>query len=82
MRRAAYQSPNRPMRFLHNKPDSKVQGSARPAHSWAADFGPGLVTTASDNDPSGLATYTLAGAWYGFDMLWVCVLTYPSTVAL
>jgi Mn2+/Fe2+ NRAMP family transporter len=59
-----------------------VQGSARPAHSWAAEFGPGLVTTASDNDPSGLATYTLSGAWYGFDMLWVCVLTYPSTVAL
>jgi Mn2+/Fe2+ NRAMP family transporter len=44
--------------------------------------GPGLVTAASDNDPSGLATYTLAGAWYGFDLLWVCVLTYPSTVAL
>jgi Mn2+/Fe2+ NRAMP family transporter len=44
--------------------------------------GPGLVTAASDNDPSGIATYTLAGAWYGFDLLWVCVLTYPSTVAL
>jgi Mn2+/Fe2+ NRAMP family transporter len=70
------------MRFRHNKPDGSLKGSARPAHSWAADVGPGLVTTASDNDPSGLATYTLAGAWYGFDLLWVCVLTYPSTVAL
>ncbi|WP_235024938.1 divalent metal cation transporter [Caballeronia arvi] len=59
-----------------------MRGSTRAARSWAADVGPGLVTTASDNDPSGLATYSLAGAWYGFDMLWVCVLTYPLTVAL
>jgi Mn2+/Fe2+ NRAMP family transporter len=70
------------MRFRHTKPDGSLRSSARLAHSWAADVGPGLVTTASDNDPSGLATYTLAGAWYGFDLLWVCVLTYPSTVAL
>jgi Mn2+/Fe2+ NRAMP family transporter len=68
----------------HNKPttDSDIRGSARRAHSWSAHVGPGLVTIASDNDPSGIATYTLAGAWYGFDQLWVCVLSYPSTVAL
>jgi len=72
------------MRFRQKKTalDGRMSGAARPAHSWAADVGPGLVTIASDNDPSGLATYTLAGAWYGFDLLWVCVLTYPSTVAL
>ena len=72
------------MRILRNKriSDGSPQGAARPAHSWAADVGPGLVTIASDNDPSGIATYTLAGAWYGFDLLWVCVLSYPSTVAL
>lgn len=63
-------------------PDRRNTGRSRVAHSWAADVGPGLVTAASDNDPSGIATYTLAGAWYGFDLLWVCVLTYPSTVAL
>ncbi|SAK88602.1 natural resistance-associated macrophage protein [Caballeronia calidae] len=72
------------MLFRHNKPatDSDLRGRARPAHSWAARVGPGLVTIASDNDPSGIATYTLAGAWYGFDQLWICVLSYPSTVAL
>ncbi|SAK61928.1 natural resistance-associated macrophage protein [Caballeronia ptereochthonis] len=59
-----------------------MRASARPAHSWATNVGPGLVTIASDNDPSGITTYTLAGAWYGFDQLWVCVLSYPSTVAL
>ena len=71
------------MRFRQKKTalDVRMSGAARPAHSWAADVGPGLVTIASDNDPGGLATYTLAGAWYGFDLLWVCVLSYPSTVA-
>ncbi|MFM0323188.1 NRAMP family divalent metal transporter [Caballeronia glebae] len=72
------------MGFRQEKPagEGRMRGAAKPAHSWAADVGPGLVTIASDNDPSGLATYTLAGAWYGFDLLGVCVLTYPSTVAL
>lgn len=56
--------------------------SERPAHGWAADVGPGLATVAADNDPSGILTYSLAGARYGFDLLWVCVLSYPSMVAL
>lgn len=77
-------SPSLGMRFRRNKQtnESSTPGAARRAHSWAANIGPGLVTVASDNDPSGIATYTLAGAWYGFDQLWVCVLSYPSTVAL
>ncbi|MDR5857779.1 divalent metal cation transporter [Caballeronia sp. LZ062] len=72
------------MFFPHNKSAAKsdTHASGRRAHSWAAHVGPGLTTIASDNDPSGIATYTLAGAWYGFDQLWVCVLSYPSTVAL
>jgi hypothetical protein len=45
-----------------------------PAHSWAAHVGPGLVSTATDNDPSGVVTYSLAGAQFGYDMLWTCAL--------
>ncbi|MEM5382783.1 divalent metal cation transporter [Paraburkholderia phymatum] len=52
-----------------------------PARSWAADLGPGLASMASDNDPSGIATYSLAGAQFGYEMLWLCVLSYPSMVA-
>ncbi|MGG1947337.1 hypothetical protein AB1286_21545 [Trinickia sp. NRRL B-1857] len=33
-----------------------------PSHSWAAGTGPGLASTAADNDPGGIATYSLAGA--------------------
>ena len=77
---------------MHSPPDRRTahrpaQGSthaalARLAHGWAADPGPGLTSLGSDNDPSGIATYSLAGAWYGYDMLWTCVLSYPSMVAL
>jgi NRAMP (natural resistance-associated macrophage protein)-like metal ion transporter len=40
-------------------------------------IGPGLVTGASDDDPSGIATYSQAGAQYGFGFLWVALVTLP-----
>jgi Mn2+/Fe2+ NRAMP family transporter len=41
------------------------------------NLGPGIVTGASDDDPSGIATYSQVGAQFGFAMLWTMVLTYP-----
>lgn len=41
------------------------------------DFGPGLITGAADDDPSGIATYAQAGAQGGMHLLWTLVLTYP-----
>jgi Mn2+/Fe2+ NRAMP family transporter len=40
-------------------------------------LGPGLVTGASDDDPSGIATYAQTGARYGLGMLWAALLTFP-----
>ena len=40
-------------------------------------LGPGLITGAADDDPSGIATYSQAGAQFGLSMLWTMVLTYP-----
>ena len=40
-------------------------------------LGPGLVTGAADDDPSGIATYSQAGAQFGLQMLWTMVFTYP-----
>src|SRR6266581_4707477 len=40
-------------------------------------LGPGLVTGASDDDPSGIATYSQVGAQFGFALLWTMLLTYP-----
>src|ERR1700750_117798 len=40
-------------------------------------LGPGLVTGASDDDPSGIATYSQVGAQFGFSMLWTALITFP-----
>lgn len=45
-------------------------------------FGPGLITGASDDDPSGIATYSQAGAVFGLNTLWTAVLTFPIMAAL
>ncbi|MDX3927800.1 MAG: Nramp family divalent metal transporter [Shinella sp.] len=45
-------------------------------------LGPGLVTGAADDDPSGIATYSQAGAQFGFNMLWTMLLTYPLMTAI
>lgn len=52
------------------------------AHSWAADIGPRVISTVADNDPSGIVTYSVAGAQFGYDLLWTCVPSYPLIVAL
>lgn len=50
---------------------------AKTGASFWARLGPGLVTGAADDDPSGVATYSQAGAQFGFGMLWSLFLTYP-----
>lgn len=45
-------------------------------------LGPGLITGAADDDPSGIATYFQAGAQFGFSMLWTVVLTLPLMIAI
>lgn len=40
-------------------------------------IGPGIVTGASDDDPSGIATYSQAGAAFGLSLLWTALITYP-----
>jgi Mn2+/Fe2+ NRAMP family transporter len=55
----------------------------KPPHKgmWAA-LGPGLITGASDDDPSGIATYSQAGAQFGFAMCWVMLFTFPLMAAI
>ncbi|WP_421997565.1 NRAMP family divalent metal transporter [Reyranella sp.] len=45
-------------------------------------LGPGVITGAADDDPSGIATYSQAGAHSGFGLLWTVVLTWPLMVAV
>jgi len=45
-------------------------------------LGPGLVTGASDDDPSGIATYSQVGAQFGYGLLWTILLSYPLMAAI
>jgi NRAMP (natural resistance-associated macrophage protein)-like metal ion transporter len=45
-------------------------------------LGPGLITGASDDDPSGIATYSQAGAQYGFSTLWTAWVTFPLMASI
>jgi NRAMP (natural resistance-associated macrophage protein)-like metal ion transporter len=49
---------------------------------WLRKLGPGLITGAADDDPSGIGTYSQAGAQFGFATLWTLLLTYPLMVGI
>jgi|SRR6185437_848632 len=49
---------------------------------WRDKLGPGLITGAADDDPSGIATYSQAGAQFGYNTLWTLVLTLPLMIAI
>jgi Mn2+/Fe2+ NRAMP family transporter len=50
--------------------------------SFLRSLGPGLITGASDDDPSGIATYSQVGARYGYDLGWTLVFSYPLMCAI
>jgi NRAMP (natural resistance-associated macrophage protein)-like metal ion transporter len=53
-----------------------------PTGPWWRKLGPGLITGAADDDPSGIATYSQGGAQFGYDIAWTVLLTYPLMVAI
>src|SRR6201996_8261666 len=56
---------------------ARLQGA-----SLLSKMGPGLITGAADDDPSGIATYSQGGAQFGFGLLWTLVLTFPLMAAI
>ena len=60
--------------------DRKTQASL--PRRFFAVLGPGLVTGAADDDPSGIGTYSQAGAQLGFGIGWTMLLTYPLMAAI
>ncbi|HET6826859.1 MAG TPA: Nramp family divalent metal transporter [Amnibacterium sp.] len=57
-------------------------GSGNPVLRFFRVLGPGLVTGAADDDPSGVATYAQAGATYAYGMLWTVPITLPLMMAV
>lgn len=64
---------------LH-EPESTVEDPVE--RSWIRRLGPGLITGAADDDPSGIGTYSQAGAQFGYNLLWTLLLTYPLMTAI
>src|ERR1700758_1430229 len=61
-------------------PEDDVKQPVRP--KLLQVLGPGLITGASDDDPSGIATYSQAGAQYGFDLGWPLLVSWPLMAAI
>jgi NRAMP (natural resistance-associated macrophage protein)-like metal ion transporter len=57
-------------------------GQKTPVGTLLRLLGPGLVTGAADDDPSGIATYSQAGAQFGYGLLWTVFLTTPFMIAI
>jgi NRAMP (natural resistance-associated macrophage protein)-like metal ion transporter len=51
-------------------------------NQFLRELGPGLVTGAADDDPSGISTYSVAGASYGYATLWTALLSFPLMAAI
>ena len=68
---------------LHEHPSrARPAVLRRPAKRWWTKLGPGLITGAADDDPSGIATYSQAGAQLGYGAGWTLLFTYPLMVGI
>ena len=61
--------------------NTKPVGAPQSQSFWQR-LGPGLVTGAADDDPSGIATYSQAGAAFGYGLLWTVLFTFPLMVGI
>ena len=64
------------------RPSGVEPGKAPSGKHFFAKLGPGLITGASDDDPSGIATYSQVGAQFGYGLLWTMLLSYPLMAAI
>jgi NRAMP (natural resistance-associated macrophage protein)-like metal ion transporter len=53
-----------------------------PLHEFFQELGPGLITGAADDDPSGISTYAVTGASFGYGLLWTALFSFPLMAAV
>ena len=73
-------SATRADQVITRPPAAQIKQPDRP--KLADIMGPGLITGASDDDPSGIATYSQAGAQFGYSLGWTLLVTYPLMCAI
>ena len=89
MTRDGRPEPKKPAQIPHREPPSATGSLAaavarepNPLRQFIKILGPGFITGASDDDPSGIGTYATAGASIGFAALWTALLTFPLMAAV
>lgn len=60
----------------------KSHGAVEHVVLFCRDLGPGLITGCADDDPSGISTYSIAGAAFGYGMLWTALISFPLMVGV
>jgi NRAMP (natural resistance-associated macrophage protein)-like metal ion transporter len=70
------------IRMARNRPQGWRKRIGRKLVQSVEDLGPGVITGAADDDPSGIATYSQAGAQFGYGLMWTQLLSYPLMVAI
>lgn len=63
-------------------PGKLVNSSRSLVKRFFGSLGPGIITGASDDDPSGIGTYSVVGAQFGYKTLWLALVTYPLSAAV
>ncbi|TPJ76013.1 divalent metal cation transporter [Mesorhizobium sp. B2-6-2] len=66
----------------HIEREQSTTSAKGPLQRFLRMIGPGFITGASDDDPSGIGTYSLAGAQLGFDIGWTMLFTFPLMAAI
>src|SRR6059036_3748564 len=72
------------MRGRRTRPNRRPpdQPVTTPRRRFFANLGPGLITGAADDDPSGISTYSVAGAAFGYAPLWTALFSFPLMTAV
>ena len=67
---------------LETPPQNDAKAGPVSPHEFFANLGPGLITGAADDDPSGISTYSVTGAQFGVTALWTALFSFPLMVAV
>src|ERR1700682_2605764 len=86
MRKSSNAQRARKSEFL-NLPTSSTNEAPLPPKQnrlqlFFSDLGPGLITGCADDDPSGISTYSVAGAAFGYGLLWTALVSFPMMAAV
>jgi len=72
----------KPLMASNRAPDAAPEPTVPRFRRFFADLGPGLITGAADDDPSGVSTYSVAGAAFGYLPLWTAIVSFPLMAAV